>query len=355
MVTGENLTQVDFDSIAKLVSSEFQVKNATTEQGVPTFYLTQPQETKQAFLNVLKGLEPMSLIALLRKEDGNVVLRIIPKPAVKASNVLINWLLFLATVGTTFVSGYIVSPSAINPIVGGASFTVAVMAVLGIHEMGHKVTASRKGIDATLPYFIPGLPPIGTFGAVIMQKSLPPNRDALFDVGADGPITGFVVATIVSIVGLTLLVPAPHVPATTPIGVPIAWNFLEILLRGLNLFPKAPPGWDLLLHPVAFAGWVGMLVTTLNLLPVAMLDGGHVARSALGDRGSSRLVLAVFSIGYLVIENLIPMALLVVLMLFFKHPGPLDDVSSLSAGRKVLALGLVGILILCAVPLQPIV
>jgi membrane-associated protease RseP (regulator of RpoE activity) len=349
----ETLTQVDFEQVTKLVSSEFQVQEALMEHGIPTYYLVQPQETKQAFLKVLKKLKPMNLVALLRTKDGKVVLRIVPRPPVKPSNILINWGLLLATIATTFVTGYFLSPDAINPFVGGAAFTAAMLAVLGTHEMGHKITANRKGIDATLPYFIPGPPPLGTFGAVIMQKSLPPNKDALFDIGADGPIAGFIIATIVSIVGLTLTIPSPQVPAHE-IGVPVMWNILERLLNNFNLVPKAPPGGLLLMHPVAFAGWVGMLVTTLNLLPAAMLDGGHVARSVLGEKLSLRLVLAALSILYLGIEGFIPMAFLVLFMLFFRHPGPLDDVSSLSTSRKLLALGLVGIFILCAVPLQPI-
>ncbi len=109
----------------------------------------------------------------------------------KSSNILINWILLFATMATTFVTGYMISPEGINPLFGGATFTIAMLAVLGTHEMGHKITANKNGIDATFPYFIPGPPPLGTFGAVIMQKSLPPNRDALFDVGADGPIFGF--------------------------------------------------------------------------------------------------------------------------------------------------------------------
>jgi Zn-dependent protease len=352
-VAGKTLTQVDFDQITKLVSSEFQVKEALMETGVPTFYLAQPQQTKQAFLRVLKNLEPINLIALLRREGGKIVLRIVQKPPVKPSNILINWALLFATMATTFVTGFFLSPDVINPFVGGAAFTAAMLAVLGTHEMGHKITANKKGIDATLPYFIPGPPPLGTFGAVIMQKSLPPNKDALFDVGADGPIAGFIIATIVSVIGLTLTIPSPQVPANT-IGVPVMWSLLERFLNSFNLIPKAPPNGLLLMHPVAFAGWVGMLVTTLNLLPAAMLDGGHVARSVLGEKLGLRLVLAILSIAYLTIEGFIPMAFLVLLMLFYKHPGPLDDVSNLSTSRKLLALGLVAIFILCFVPLQPI-
>jgi len=347
-------TQADFEQVTSVVSSEFRIEEALMENDVPTYHLAQPQETKQAFLGVLKKLEPMNLIALLRRTDGRVVLRVVPRPSVKPSNILINWALLFATIATTFVTGYFLSPDVINPYVGGAAFTAAMLAVLGTHEMGHKITANKKGIDATPPYFIPGPPPFGTFGAVIMQKSLPSNKDALFDVGADGPIAGFIIATIVSIIGLTLSVPHAPVSGENTIGVPIAWNIIERLLQSLKIFPTIPAGWDLLLHPVAFAGWVGMLVTTLNLLPVAMLDGGHVARSVLGEKLSLRLVFAALSIAYLVIEGLIPMAFLVVFMLFFRHPGPLDDVSSLSTSRKLVALGLVAIFILCAVPLQPI-
>ncbi len=345
--------QASFEQITGVVSSEFKIQEALMENSVPTYYLFQPQETKQAFLNLLKKLEPLNLIALLQRTGGRVVLKVGVRPPVKPSNRLINWALLLATMATTFFAGYLISPGVINPYVGGTAFTAAMLAVLGIHEMGHKITANRKGVDATLPYFIPGPPPFGTFGAVIMQKSLPPNRDALFDVGADGPIAGFIIATIVSIVGLSISVPSPPVAANT-IGVPVIWNILERLMNSFNLIPKAPLNGVLLLHPVAFAGWVGMLVTTLNLLPVAMLDGGHVARSVLGEKLIPRLVFAVLSLVYLTVENLIPMAFLVLLMLFFKHPGPLDDVSSLSAKRKLAALGLVAVFVLCAVPLQPL-
>jgi len=349
----QTLPAVDFEQIRKLVSSEFQIKEALIEQGVPTFYLTQPQETKQAFLRVLKKLEPMNLIALLRREADKLVVRILPKPTVKPSNILVNWALFFITIATTFVTGYELSPSEINRFVGGLSFMVAIMAVLGIHEMGHKITANKKDIAATSPYFIPGPPPLlggfGTFGAVIMQKSLPVNKDALFDVGADGPIAGFFVATVVSVIGLMLAIPSPPVQATE-IGLPVMLTILNGLLNSLKLMPKAPPGGLLLLHPVALAGYIGMLVTMLNLLPAAMLDGGHVARSVLGERVNLRLVLAILAIVYLGVEGLILMAFLVVFMLFLKYPGPLDDVSGLSKNRKLVALGLVAIFVLCTIP-----
>jgi membrane-associated protease RseP (regulator of RpoE activity) len=239
----------------------------------------------------------------------------------------------------------------INPLVGGATFTIAILAVLGTHEMGHKLTANRRGVEATQPYFIPGPQPFGTFGAVIMQKSLPPNRDALFDIGADGPIVGFITATIVSIIGLTLLIPVEKVPGITPLPVPLLWIGLVWVLLSLKLMPSARPNQDYAVHPIAFAGWAGIIVTMLNLLPAAMLDGGHVARSIAGEK--LRLVLTALSIIFLIFETFYPMAVLVLLMAMYRHPGPLDDVSGLSTGRKILAIGLIAIFVLCIFPQIP--
>ena len=346
-----SISQADFERISAIATAEFQVEESFLELGIPTYHLKQPQETKQPFLKVLKQLEAMNMIATLRRINGRIVLKIIPKPAAKPSNTMINWILFLATIATTFVTGYLMSPDVIDPYIGGISFTAAMIAILGAHEMGHKLTANKKGIDATLPYFIPGPPPFGTFGAVIMQKSLPPNRDALFDIGADGPIPGFIIATIVSFVGLAMLVPSTLVDATE-ISSPILWVLIGRLYQSLNVFPQPPAGGMLLLHPFAFAGWVGLIVTMLNLLPAAMLDGGHVARSILGEK--PRMILTMVSILFLFLEGFYPMAILVFLMSMYRHPGPLDDVSKLSRGRKLISIGLIAIFILSTFPLLPI-
>src|SRR3989304_7509400 len=181
----------------------------------------------------------INLIAFLRKMEGRIVLKVVPKPPVKPSNPRTNLLLLLATVATTFFTGYIgFSGTGINPIVSGAIFSAAILAVLGIHEMGHKITANKKKIDATSPYFIPGLPPLGTMGAVIMQKSLPRNRDALFDVGANGPLAGFIVAWVFRAIGLLLLIPAPTPPDVTALNLmPTSWILLSQAFSGLNLLP----------------------------------------------------------------------------------------------------------------------
>jgi len=337
--------QTDFERVTAIIVTEFQVEESMLEHGIPTYYLKQPQETKQPFLNLLKKLEEINFIAVLRKVDGRIVLKVIPKPATKKSNTLINLLLFFATIATTFITGYFLSEGLTNPLIGGATFTVAIMAVIGTHEMGHKLTADKKGVKATLPYFIPGPPPFGTFGAVIMQKDLPANKDSLFDVGSSGPIAGFIIACVVTLIGLTMAIPAEPPPeGYTILPTPLISILLGYLLQSFRLLPQPPPGQLLFMHPVEFAGWVGMVVTMLNLLPVAMLDGGHVARSLAGEK--VRAALSIASIALLVWEGFWAMAIFVLFLAMQRHPGPLDDVSSLSRGRKLLTLVLILIFIL---------
>jgi membrane-associated protease RseP (regulator of RpoE activity) len=344
--------QSDFEKITTLVAAEFQIEEPLMENGVPTYHLKQPQETKQPFLRLLKSLNSINLIAVLRRIDGKVVLRVIPKPPVKPSNVMINWILFFATIVTTFVNGYLLSEDLVNPFIGGAAFTVAIMTILGLHELGHKMAANRQGVEATPPYFIPGPPSVfgllgfGTFGAVIMQKSFPPNRDSLFDIGASGPVLSFVLSIVATAIGL-LFSPVRFSSELLPsFQLPLLFGLLTEAIVAVPLPPPGMPYAYVTLHPVAFAGWVGMLVTMLNLLPVATLDGGHVSRSLVGDK--ARTVLAFFSIFLLVIEGFWSMAIFVLFIGMYRHPGPLDDVSSLSTSRKLGAIGLIVVFVLCS-------
>ena len=346
--------QAAFEKLKTIVSVHFQVEDALIDRGVPTFYLKQPQETKEPFLRLLRDLDSMGLTAFLRKTEGRLVLKIFQKSPVKPSNTLVNWIMFFATIGTTFITGYILSANlasiggAINPILGGVMFTAAIMSVLGAHEMGHKLTANKEGIEATPPYFIPGPPlnfgGVGTFGAVIVQKSLPSNKDTLFDVGASGPIVGFIAATIVTAIGLAMSLPAPPVEGAVELPVPLMMILVGELLSYFKMIPRPAQGQTLYLHPVGFAGWVCMLITMLNLLPAAMLDGGHIARASVGDK--VRNILTAASIFLLVISKFWLMALFVLFLSLQRHPGPLDDVSKLSRKRKLLALVLIAIFIL---------
>jgi membrane-associated protease RseP (regulator of RpoE activity) len=164
----------------------------------------------------------------------------------------------------------------------GLPFAIALMSILGIHELGHYTLARWHNVDATLPYFIPA-PPIfvGTFGAFIRMRSMPPGRPALFDVGAAGPWAGFVVAVIALVVGLqwSEVRAIPITESTLWLGDSLLTTALVYLTFG-----SLPDGMTVYFHPVAFAGWVGLFVTVLNLLPMGQLDGGHVAYAMFGRR-----------------------------------------------------------------------
>jgi membrane-associated protease RseP (regulator of RpoE activity) len=333
-----------FEQIRLMVESEFDVEEGFIDRGVLTFYVRLRENSKKAFLRLNRQMEAQGLLPVLRRKNGKIVLRVLSKPPVKPSRNIINIGLFVATLGTVFFSGYLMSPD----ITGALMFTGAIMAILGSHEMGHKLIADKYAIKATYPYFIPGFPPIGTFGAVIQQKSLPPNKDALFDIGFAGPITGFLISLMIAVVGvhLSVLIPISEVPPTaTFIPIPLLFQFL------IMLFPPSGAGEVIQLHPVAFAGWVGMVVTMLNLVPVGMFDGGHVARSLFGER--AHRVLSFLGI-ILLILIWYPMAFVALFLSFYRHPGPLDDVSPPTTLRKLAAVGLIVIFVLCVVPIYPL-
>jgi len=330
-----------FEQIRVMVESEFDVEESFVDHSVPTFYVRLREDSKEAFLRLTQRMDSLGLIPVLRRSEEKVVLRAIPKPFTKPSRIIINIGLFFATLGTVFLSGYLLSSDIVSAVV----FTGAIMAILGSHEMGHKLLADKHAVEATYPYFIPGLPPIGTFGAVIQQKSLPPNRDALFDLGFAGPVAGFIVSIIVTFIGvqLSVVIPSAEMPeGASFIPVPLLFRFITML------FPPSGIGDVIQLHPVAFAGWVGMVITMLNLVPVGMFDGGHVARSLVGKKAHRFL-------SYLGIILLViiwyPMAFIALFLSFQPHPGPLDDVSQPTTRRKLATLGLIAVFILSVVPI----
>ena len=332
-----------FEKIQTIVDSEFDVEESFVDHDIPTFYIKYKEDSKESFLRLMQKLELLELIPLLRKNEEKFVLRVMAKPPVKPSRNIVNVVLFFATLGTVFLSGYIMSDTNI---IGALLFTGAIMAILGSHEMGHKLLADKHDVDATYPYFIPSPPPpfgIGTFGAVIRQKAIPPNRDALFDIGFTGPITGFIIATIITIIGIQLSTYVVPDPETAYISIPLLFQFI------IELFPPSGVGTAIQLNPVAFAGWVGMVVTMLNLVPSGMFDGGHVARSVMGDRAHQ--IVSYAGIILLALIGWWTMAILALLFSAAKHPGPLDDVSEITASRKLGAIVLLVVFILSVVPM----
>jgi len=350
--TPPSLQAAQYQQIHNLVQAEFTIEEGYVEHDTPTFFVTLQSNSKQAFLRLYRQLDPMGLAPFFRKHDNRYVLQIVPKPSAKASSKKTVIALFLATIVTTLITGYVLSLSWTentipHPIIGALMFTTSVLAIFGAHEMAHKLTANKHGIEATYPYFIPGPPAplgIGTFGAVIQQKSLAPNRDALFDLGMSGPVVGFILTVFVTIVGIQLSTLVPEPPTGTQyLQVPLLFEFLY------SAFPPNGQGSVLLLHPVAYAGYIGMIITMLNLLPSGMLDGGHVAHVILGEK--ARTILSYIAIIALVVIGAWLMALLVFFLSRYPHPGALDGVSQLSSSRKLAAIILIVIFVLTVAPL----
>ncbi len=340
---------VPFEQLRSTVESNFQVEEGFIEYGVPTFHVKLQEDSKRAFLTLVESLDPLGFVPVLRRREGKIVLQTMRKPTTKPSRKMINVVLFFATLGTVLLAGYLQSLDVTDAVM----FTGAIMAILGSHEMGHKIAADKHGVEATYPYFIPGPPPIGTFGAVIQQKALPPNKDALFDIGSAGPIVGFLVAIAVTIVGVPLS-SYGWAPADAPtLPVSVLFQFIASMFPPPGGFPPRPdPGSVrvVFVHPVAFAGWVGMLVTVLNLIPVGMFDGGHIARTFLGKRTRtiiSYLTIAIFLVlGFLVWQSFIIWAIIAIFFSSMRHPGPLDDTSKVTTGRKLVTLGIAAIFFL---------
>jgi len=179
--------------------------------------------------------------------------------------------------------GLFVASCATTYWAGGPYFAATLMTILLCHELGHYVVGRRRGVDISLPYFIPFLPQVsfGTFGAVIGMRRPIADRDALFDVGAAGPVAGLVVAIPLLVVGLSLSEIGPPGKENVIEGNSILYALVKYAMFGRWL---PGDGVDVNLHPMAFAAWVGLLVTAINLMPIGQLDGGHVARAALGER-----------------------------------------------------------------------
>ena len=170
----------------------------------------------------------------------------------------------------------------------GLPFSFSIMLILLSHEMGHYLMAKKYGVDATLPYFIPAPNIIGTFGAVIKIRGVIPSRKALFDVGAAGPITGFIVSIPFLLYGLSHSRVLAKIPqGGLSLGEPLLFKLLYKFY-----FPSVPSD-NILIHPIGFAAWVGLFVTSLNLIPISQLDGGHISYAVLG-KDSNKLSFAVF-------------------------------------------------------------
>ena len=282
--------------------------------------------------------------------NEKVILRIPKIPRV-------HWILFLLTIFTTLLSGAIMEGARVfsNPleIIKGIPFSFTLLFILGTHEFGHYYYARKHKVDATLPYFIPA-PPflflIGTFGAFIKIKSPIYRKDALLQIGAAGPIAGFAIALPALVVGLLLseVIEKNDIQGALILGDSILMKILTWITH-----PGLSKAQDIMLHPVAFAGWIGLLVTMLNLLPIGQLDGGHIAYAMLGEKqiiiGKLAFILLI-PLSFLSINWFIWGILLLILMRSVKHP-PIQDIHvPLSYKDKQIGYACLIIFLLCFIP-----
>lgn len=207
--------------------------------------------------------------------------------------------LFAACCVTTYFTAELAEPADSRYHHVGVAFAGTLMGILACHEAGHYWVGRRHGLPVSLPYFIP-LPPwvsLGTLGAVIQMSKPIRDPNKLFDVGAAGPVAGLVIAIPLLVIGLSISELGPLQPDSVIEGNSLLYALLKFAVFGRWL---PGDGVDVQLHPMAFAGWVGLLLTMINLLPIGQLDGGHIAQAVLGarhERWSARLHLALPVVG----------------------------------------------------------
>ncbi len=271
----------------------------------------------------------------------------------------LNIILFAATALTMFISQVMPFNNIFNlemiaeafsrtPLVNnGLEYMVALMSILVFHEFGHYLTGRRRGVFMSLPYFIPAPTPIGTFGAIIKSRSPITNRRDLIEVGATGPVAGFVISIIALTIGLGHSeVIVIEDPSGLIMGESLVLKFLTWLIVG-----PLPENASLILSPAAFAGWVGILVTMLNLLPLGQLDGGHIIYGLFGK--AQHNIGRFFAVVMAVMGFWWPgWWFFGILVIFFgiKHPPTRDDATQPPLSAKILGFVAIGIFIISFIP-----
>src|SRR6266567_2754977 len=271
-----------------------------------------------------------------------------------------NIILFVLTVLSTLIAGS-GAFFAFNPltepgrVLDGVPFAFTLLAILGTHEFGHYFPARHYVASVSLPFFIPAPPPFlfGTLGAIIRMRSPARDRNALFDIAAAGPLAGLIVALPALWLGLSWSKVGPVPPGGAVVfGDSLAMRFMTWLAFG-----PLPPGHDVFVHHVALAGWVGLFVTALNLIPVGQLDGGRIAYALFGARHrqvSLAAFLALLVLGSVTGSgNWFVWAFLLFFVMGFQHQPPLDDLSPLSPARYAVGIGCL-ILLFLLIPPVPI-
>ena len=357
------------DEVIAIVTGVLDVEDVKAQPDVIQFRLAEPAPPgpafKEDFAALARRLEGMDVVCntAVRGSALYVLASVLPQRSHRwlgMSESLIARILFGAVVAFVMVDGYyrtLATNSVLyigDPLESAVIYTVSLLGILGVHEAGHLAAAKWHRVRTSWPFFIPGIPVYGipTFGAFIRSRGLTVNREILFDIAIAGPVAGLAVAVLVALYGAYAapIIP-PELAAPGPDGRPVLeeWGQGEPLLMtaALAAFGKGGPGAEVILTPVLFAAWIGFLVTFLNMLPAWQLDGGHMARTLLGQDRHRYATYA--SMGVLVILGYWFMAMLILaLSMRNMSARPLDDVSPLPRSRAVAYASIIGLAALCA-------
>lgn len=341
-------------------------------------------DSAAAYDRLAEAVKPLGLTPMFRKDDDDrqsiILVTGITPP--KPSNPRVNLIFFILTLISIWFTGGIMSVESLSSnwldniyqfIIKGWPFAVSMIAILASHEFGHYLAGRYHKVHVTLPYFLP-LPypfsPFGTLGAFINMKELPKNRRVLLDIGLAGPFAGLLVAIPVLLIGLSMstLQPLPAAPLGNNLNqTQLEGNSILYLLAKFAVFGQLLPapvnygglsqigywvrylftgmplpygGLDVILDPVAWAGWGGILITALNLIPAGQLDGGHVMYTLFGHKTARRalpVIMAVLILLGFVWRGWWLWAALIFL-LGRVYAEPLDTITPLDGKRKALAI-----------------
>jgi membrane-associated protease RseP (regulator of RpoE activity) len=349
------------------VRQVMDVRVAIKENGVQLFRGPLRDSASVSFEKLNRAL-PQGFVPLVQEDEqlgAKIVL--IPRPAEedvlrKPVRPWLHWLLFGLTLITTTWAGASHQGVDLAKEPGrftvGLPYSIGLLLILGVHELGHFFMARRHAMDVTPPYFIPVPFGLGTFGAFIQMRSPPASRKALFDVAVAGPLAGLVIAVPALLLGLRFSSITAGSGGTVSHGflhgATVGSSILFTVLTKLSLGDAAQYGALVQLSPLAFAGWLGLFITALNLLPVGQLDGGHITRAMFGSRVgqtiSSVAMWSLFLLALFVWPGLMMWALIVFLIAGRGAP-PLNDLTPLDAGRMVVGYIAMLILILILAPM----
>ena len=353
----------DIELLQREVGQRFPFYDMKSNINTIAFFCRIDEETlEEKFESLRLILSEKKYIPMIRFEHGEHIIYIIKKPeSKKRKSVWVNIVLLIATVFTTTLAGSlqwidINQVDWINMISftylwqGFIFFSVPLLLILGVHEMGHYYASKKHHVDASLPYFIPLPPPflLGTFGALISTREPIPDRKALLDIGIAGPLCGFLVAIPISLIGFFLMQQHPFIPPSTGANMILLPPLLLQWMGSLFSIPE-----NAIIHPTLFAGWVGIFLTAVNLLPAGQLDGGHVARAILKEKHKYISWVVVFILVGLSFfyTGWLMFAIIILLFIGTQHQPPLNEITRLDTKRKLLGLIILIIFILSFAPI----